>query len=507
MAFGRSTAPHSATIAASAIPTGSESGVVSMSESQPYQVMPDLDGEEYDRLKEDIRENGIEYPIIVDGDGDIIDGHHRYQAWTDLGRDPDDIPTRVVDDDDSDNYHRAYRTNLLRRDLTDGTKRQVVKQYLLEHPERVAEDTQAEIASDLGVSRKTVGRAIEELPEDVKCGQVTELSTDEKRQQVRAYVEDHPDASNREVAREVDCDVSHVTVGNWRDEWDIQEPTTGLDTFTNSKSEADEALDVIDAATDDDADGEVRETAQQKAQEITDGQTTPGEAHDDVEQAEREHEEQQQQQERDQQRRESYENSDETVEVRHGDFRNVLDAVDNNSVDHVVTDPPYDEDALELWAALGAHAARVLKPGGFLIAYSGKAHLPAVHDALRSHLDYHWQAVVNHAGPGAKIFSRKLRTGYKPILIYTNGDPDLQDDFVTDVIGGGGREKDDHDWQQAEAEAAKLIESFTEVDDRICDPMCGSGTIGVAAHRLNRRCLLVDEDGDAVETAREKVVL
>jgi len=246
--------------------------------------MPEFDPDEFERLKKGIEEHGIEYPIIVDGSGDIIDGHHRYQAWTDLGRDPDDIPTRVVDDADNENYHRAYRANLLRRDLADGTKRQVVKQYLLEHPERVTEDTQADIASDLGVDPATVSRAIDECGNEL---QVQELSTDEKRQQVRAYVEDHPDASNREVAEEVDCDVSHVTVGNWFKEWDIQEPTTGLDTFTDTKSEADKALDVVDTATDDGVDDSVRETAQEKADEINRGEATPDEAKTKVDVAER----------------------------------------------------------------------------------------------------------------------------------------------------------------------------------------------------------------------------
>jgi len=260
----------------------SENATTEMNET-PYQVMPELDSGEYERLKDDIAEHGIEYPIIIDGSGEIIDGHHRYKAWVDLGRDPDDLPTRVVDDTDAENYHRAYRSNLLRRDLTDGTKREVVKQYLLEHPDRVAEDTQQAIASDLGVDPATVSRAIDECGNDL---QVQELSTGEKREQVREYVEANPTASNREVAREVECDVTHVTVGNWRDEWDISEPTTGLDTFTNSKAEADAALDVVDTATDEKVNDEVRETAAEKATEITEGKTTPDEATRDIERTE-----------------------------------------------------------------------------------------------------------------------------------------------------------------------------------------------------------------------------
>jgi biotin operon repressor len=65
------------------------------------------------------------------------------------------------------------------------SNREVVKQYLLEHPDRVAEDTQEAIAQDLGVARATVTRAVESLREDGKLVQVNELSTDEKRQQAR----------------------------------------------------------------------------------------------------------------------------------------------------------------------------------------------------------------------------------------------------------------------------------------------------------------------------------
>ena len=95
----------------------------------------------------------------------------------------------MTDETDVDNYHRAYRSNLLRRDLTDGTKRDVVKQYLLEHPDRVAEDTQKEIASDLGVDDNTVHRAIHESDELVKLSQQGRVSTEEKREQVREYVD------------------------------------------------------------------------------------------------------------------------------------------------------------------------------------------------------------------------------------------------------------------------------------------------------------------------------
>jgi len=35
--------------------------------------------------------------------------------------------------------------------------------------------------------------------------------------------------------------------------------------------------------------------------------------------------------------------------------------------------------------------------------------------------------------------------------------------------------------------------------------MCGSGTIGVVAQRLERKSVLIDRDEEAIETARKKV--
>jgi ParB-like chromosome segregation protein Spo0J len=263
---------------------------------------------------------------------------------------------------------------------------------------------------------------------------------------------------------------------------------------------------VKDKAESDDEPEEVRKAAREAWDELqSDSSASFHGAYEDVKQAEREVEEQQQKEARETEREQSFESADSVVETFHGDFRDVLTGYDGD-IDHIVTDPPYDEDAIELWDALGEVAADVLPEGGFVVAYSGKAHLPAVHEVLSQHLNYYWQGIVRHSGPGAKIFSRKLRTGYKPVLIYQQGNLSAQEEFISDVVKGTGREKDDHDWQQAEGEAAELVERFTAVDDRVCDPMCGSGTVGVACQRLQRRAVLIDRDADAIETARTKVM-
>jgi hypothetical protein len=153
---------------------------------------------------------------------------------------------------------------------------------------------------------------------------------------------------------------------------------------------------------------------------------------------------------------------------------------------------------------LGRVASDALKPGGLLIAYSGKYHLPDVYETLTEELEYFWQCVVVHGGAGARVWQRNVRTNYKPVVVFAN--PPLQelDDLGHDVIEGAGREKEDHEWQQATGEAVELIKQLTEPNDLILDPMCGSGTTGVAALEQGRRVHLIDRDEDAVETARER---
>jgi len=260
---------------------------------QPYQVMPEFDPDEFQRLKKGIKEHGIEYPIIVDTDGNIVDGHHRVKAWKELGRDPSDIPRRVVDEPDGEQYHRAYRVNLNRRDVD---KEEIVKDYLLEHQTRVKEDTLREIALDIGVGKSTVNRAKQDLEDDGKLSHLGQFSTEEKKQMVREYIKSNPDVSNRDVASAVECDIAHATVGNWRNKWDIDttEQTSGLDTFTNSKDETDAALDVAEKATDDNVDEEIRQTASEKVNEITEGKTNPDEAARDVQRKETRKENEQQ---------------------------------------------------------------------------------------------------------------------------------------------------------------------------------------------------------------------
>jgi len=250
---------------------------------------------------------------------------------------------------------------------------------------------------------------------------------------------------------------------------------------------------VKDKAESEDEPEEVREAAREAWDGLQSGEESFNSAYDEVKKAENKVEKEQQREQ-------------DTEQFKQAVAENDAVGVDPGDVADVLAGEPaaYDEDAVAEWEKVAAIAADVLKPSGLLVAYSGKYHLPDVYDALQSELEYFWQCVVVHEGGGARVWPRNIRTNYKPVLVFAKPPVEKLDGLGHDVIEGGGREKSDHEWQQATAEAADLIDQLTEPNDRILDPMCGSGTTGVAALEQNRRVHLIDRDEEAVEAARRR---
>jgi ParB-like chromosome segregation protein Spo0J len=52
-------------------------------------LLPKMSEEEFAELKNSIKTEGQHYPIIVNEDLEVLDGHHRFRACTELGLEPD----------------------------------------------------------------------------------------------------------------------------------------------------------------------------------------------------------------------------------------------------------------------------------------------------------------------------------------------------------------------------------------------------------------------------------
>lgn len=191
-------------------------------------------------------------------------------------------------------------------------------------------------------------------------------------------------------------------------------------------------------------------------------------------------------------------------DIRHGDFRQVLADIEPGSVDLIFTDPPYPKEFLPLWRDLAELAARVLKPGGRLMAYSGQSHLPAVMGMLAEHLEYDWTCALALPGAQNNVYHRHIRNGWKPLLLFARAPYEART-WIRDTYTSEGMVKDDHEWQQSEGAAQHYIGELTRPGDLVLDPFLGSGTTAAVAVKLGRAFVGCDIDPVAVATTRRRL--
>lgn len=260
-------------------------------EPNPYQVMPEMDDDAREALKEDIRRNGVEDPVHIDENGNIIDGHHRVEICNELGI--EDYPTKIhVGLSDQEKRDLAYRLNLQQRHLEHGQKQEIVEQYLVEDWDGI--ETQSAIAEKLGVSRQTVSKS---------------------KQNVISKLDVVKTTANDSSGNESDSDETKSDDEQDDDEQDDDEQNVSFSTFspTGDDEVREKSKEIGDAANEGD------EAATEKAEEVDGrGETAVDNAHKDVE--------------RHQEREEKREQIDETPEVPDGEYEVLL------------ADPPWQYD-------------------------------------------------------------------------------------------------------------------------------------------------------------------
>ena len=132
----------------------------------PFQIMPLMDENEFQILKEDIRQKGVIDPITFDEQGNIIDGYHRFRAFAELVQEGVDLPMfdRVVRkfDNEDDKIDYVISLNVKRRHLTPQQRADLVVTL------RRRGYTMQKIADLIGVSKKTVSIDISLLPDDLR---------------------------------------------------------------------------------------------------------------------------------------------------------------------------------------------------------------------------------------------------------------------------------------------------------------------------------------------------
>lgn len=199
------------------------------------------------------------------------------------------------------------------------------------------------------------------------------------------------------------------------------------------------------------------------------------------------------------------------VSIFQGDATTGLPEIDDESVDLVFVDPPYDRKSVEsLYSNIASVAERILVDGGSLLVMSGGAHLDiAIRELSASNktLRFNWDIayVCNRGIP--LVYHRRVTTAVKHILWYVKGD--YTGSYVYDLIQAPhdphNKDKDYHEWGQSVEVVKELIEKLTKPGYTVCDFMVGGGSTAVASVLSNRKFIGCDIDPEAVKTTRSRV--
>jgi len=159
--------------------------------------------------------------------------------------------------------------------------------------------------------------------------------------------------------------------------------------------------------------------------------------------------------------------------------------------------------------------ARVLKEGGSLVTFVGHIIMDRVIEIFNKYsltndtgLKYWWIFAVKHSGNHTKIHARNVFAEWKPLLWYVKGKRANNlaiSNRLGDHIQSDPSKKTHHKWEQSTVEAEYIIKNLILENQTILDPMMGSGTTGIAALKLNRKFIGIEQDPQTFKIVKSRI--
>jgi ParB-like chromosome segregation protein Spo0J len=411
-----------------------------------------IEGEQFDALVESVRQHGLMEPVWLTPDATLLDGRNRLAACTKAGIEP---TFRVYQGDDQVDF--IVRLNIHRRHLSAGQKALAAVDLLpiYEAESKATQGTRVDlnIRADLPTSSTTRSR---------ERAAVAVGSTGRAVGQAKRVTQQAPDLADQ-----------------------VRAGTLALD--------AAERLVKIAEKLGDDA-----------APIITEYLESPKPSIEKAEKAGRAAKAK-----RDYLSRQAVWDSEANIagdlwEMRLGDFREALADIEPGTVDAIITDPPYPDEFLPLWADLANIAMKLLRPGAPLIAWSGQYRLQQVLGHLCGPLTYQWTLCLDLPGSNARFRHTNMIQTWKPIIVATAGTWGPHD-WYRDRVTSPAKDQALYEWQQNPDPAAELIERYVPEGGLIVDPFTGVGSFGVAAVRSGRRFIGTELDAGRYAESRQRL--
>lgn len=227
--------------------------------------------------------------------------------------------------------------------------------------------------------------------------------------------------------------------------------------------------------------------------------------------------------------------------VECADCLQVLPTLPEKSVDHVITDPPYSELVHTKRSTMFAGTGGVAPDGLSRATDLGFAHIEqrermavaaqfsrlvrrwvlefcdlestlewiAANDS--AHLDHVRVGVWVKPGCAPQFSGDRPGTGAEGVVVahpsgrkrWNGGGSHAV--WTHPIVVGSSPERTVHTTQKPLPLMVELVELFTDPDEVVADPFCGSGTTGVACLRLGRRFIGIEKSEKYAALARERL--
>lgn len=231
---------------------------------------------------------------------------------------------------------------------------------------------------------------------------------------------------------------------------------------------------------------------------------------------------------------------DETATIYHGDALEVMGGLADQSVDAVVTDPPYCAGAISeaqrtraagqglrsenirrfgwfvgdnmgtagltwLLRSIAVASQRIVRPTGSLLAFCDWRMFAALQPAIESAgLRFQNLIVWDKAHMGLGV---GFRARHELILHFTYGAPEYHDRGTGNVITEGrvSASEREHQTQKPVGLILTLCRVVAPDGGTVLDPFMGSGTTLVAAKKLGRKAIGIEADERYCEIAAQRL--
>jgi hypothetical protein len=187
-----------------------------------------------------------------------------------------------------------------------------------------------------------------------------------------------------------------------------------------------------------------------------------------------------------------------------GDARELTKNIPDEGIDLIFTDPPYPKVYLPLYGWLAEEAARILKPGGFLLTYAGSLWKDQVMLQLGQHLSFFWDYIIVYLDHSTLMHPTKTMNTCRSILAYVKGQG-KPNDWVRGHIVSSGADKRFHEWGQNGKVVAYYLERFSRPGDTVFEPFTGGGTTCYICKQLRRNFIAFEIAPATADIARKRL--